>query len=132
MGSSVRDDGLRRVDDVQSSITNTIDSGLDAIGGGSKLEDCFLQAVCYLTPDDEGSEEAGESRRNKDKQKRRDEKRRQKQNKKKNKNKKKKVEVVEDDYEDYDYDEEVAETSDADTDDDYDYDGDGALTSDDC
>lgn len=137
--SSVRDDGLRRVDDVQSSITNTIDSGLDAIGGGSKLEDCFLQAVCYLTPDDEGSEEAGESRRNKDKQKRRDEKRRQKQNKKKNKNKKKKVEVVEDDYEDYedyeedyDYDEEVAETSDADTDDDYDYDGDGAVTSDDC
>ena len=41
--SSVRDDSLKRVDDVQNSITNTIDTGFEALGGGSKLEDCFLQ-----------------------------------------------------------------------------------------
>jgi len=131
--SSVRDDSLKRVDDVQNSITNTIDTGFEAIGGGSKLEDCFLQAVCYLTPDDE---EEGESRKlNKDKQRRREEKRRQKQNKKKNKSKKKKVEVVQEDdeyYEDYDedYEEEVTESSD--NEDDYDTNEDGKVTSDDC
>ena len=150
--SSVRDDSLKRVDDVQNSITNTIDTGFEALGGGSKLEDCFLQvwriqmisyeiirqcslqAVCYLTPDDE----EGESRKlNKDKQRRREEKRRQKQNKKKNKSKKKKVEVVQEDdeyYEDYDEDyedkEEVTESSD--NDDDYDTTEDGKVTSDDC
>ena len=150
--SSVRDDSLKRVDDVQNSITNTIDTGFEALGGGSRLEDCFLQvwriqmisheiirhctlqAVCYLTPDDE----EGESRKlNKDKQRRREEKRRQKQNKKKNKSKKKKVEVVQEDdeyYEDYDEDyedkEEVTESSD--NDDDYDTNEDGKVTSDDC
>ena len=95
---------------------------------------CTLQAVCYLTPDDE----EGESRKlNKDKQRRREEKRRQKQNKKKNKSKKKKVEVVQEDdeyYEDYDEDyedkEEVTESSD--NDDDYDTNEDGKVTSDDC
>ena len=147
--SSVRDDSLKRVDEVQSSITNTIDTGFEALGGGSKLEDCFLQvdtihvlmyhdhwifqAVCYLTPDEE---EEGESRKlNKDKQRRREEKRRQKQNKKKNKNKKKKVEETEDEYyDDYEEDyEEVTESSDKDAnDDDYDTNEDGKVTSDDC
>ena len=154
--SSVRDNSLKRVDEVQSSITNSIDTGFEALGGGSKLEDCFLQvwtvllwcimiifdwmfqAVCYLTPD----EEEGEARKlNKDKQRRREEKRRQKQNKKKNKNKKKKVEVEEydDDYyedyeEDYEDEEEVTESTDknADEDDDYDTNEDGKVTSDDC
>ena len=41
--SSVRDNSLKRVDEVQSSITNSIDTGFEALGGGSKLEDCFLQ-----------------------------------------------------------------------------------------
>ena len=46
--SSVRDDSLKRVDEVQSSITNTLDTGFEALGGGSKLEDCFLQVDTIL------------------------------------------------------------------------------------
>jgi len=94
--SSVRDDGLQRVDD----FNNEISDSLDVVGGGSKVEDCLLQAICYLTPDDEKSE-AGESRKNKDKQKRKEEKKRAKKEKKKaKKNKNKNKDSDFDDYED--------------------------------
>jgi len=94
--SSVREDGLQRVDD----LNNEISDSLDVVGGGSKVEDCLLQAICYLTPDDEKSE-AGESRKNKDKQKRKEEKKRAKKEKKKaKKNKNKNKDSDFDDYED--------------------------------
>merc|ERR1711874_537157 len=71
--SSVRDDGLQRVDAINNEISGT----LDVVGGGSKVEDCLLQAICYLTPDEKEGE-AGEARKNKDKQKRKEEKKREK------------------------------------------------------
>ena len=37
--SSVREDGLQRVDD----LNNEISDSLDVVGGGSKVEDCLLQ-----------------------------------------------------------------------------------------
>jgi len=107
---SVRDDSLQRVDDATNALTDGISDGIDALGGGSKLEDCILQAICYLTPDEETGE-AGESRKNKDKQKRREEKRKEKKNKKNKKNKNK----VTDSSDDYD-DELVTEASEDDDD----------------
>ena len=41
--SSVKDSSLQRVDEAQSLLSNTITGGIEAIGGGSKLEDCVLQ-----------------------------------------------------------------------------------------
>merc|ERR1712062_678604 len=94
--SSVRDDGLQRVDAINNEISGT----LDVVGGGSKVEDCLLQAICYLTPDEKEGE-AGEARKNKDKQKRKEEKKREKKEKKKaKKNKTKNKESDFDDYED--------------------------------
>ena len=40
---SVRDDSLQRVDDATNALTDGISDGIDALGGGSKLEDCILQ-----------------------------------------------------------------------------------------
>lgn len=98
--SSVRDDELQRVDDDTGTISNEITDTLDVLGGGSKVEDCLLQALCYLTPDEVESE-AGESRKNKEKQKRKEEKKKEKKKKKakKNKNKNKDDDYFED-YED--------------------------------
>lgn len=41
--SSVKDSSLQRVDEAQSVLSNTITGGIEALGGGSKLEDCVLQ-----------------------------------------------------------------------------------------
>lgn len=93
--SSMRDDSLQRVDLATNAITDGLSDGIDALGGGSKLEDCILQAICYMTPDEE-EYEAGESRKNKEKQKRREEKRKEKKNKKNKKNKHKDKDYTED------------------------------------
>jgi len=120
--SSMRDDSLQRVDLATNAITDGISDGIDALGGGSKLEDCILQAICYMTPNDEESE-AGEARKNKDKQKRREEKRKEKKNKKIKKNKHK-IKDFTDDYLDNDIDAtEAPENID---------DASGELTSEDC
>ena len=95
--SSVRDDGLQRVDAINNEISGT----LDVVGGGSKVEDCLLQAICYLTPDEKEGE-AGEARKNKDKQKRKEEKKREKKEKKKKKAKKNKNKNKESDSDEYD------------------------------
>merc|ERR1712045_739549 len=106
--SSVRDDGLQRVDEATNVINNEITDTLDSVGGGGKVEDCLLQAICYLTPGEEETE-AGESRKNKEKQKRKEEKRKEKKKKKakknKNKNKDKENNYFDDYEEDYDDDE---------------------------
>ena len=41
--SSVRDDGLQRVDQATNAINNEITDTLDRVGGGGKVEDCLLQ-----------------------------------------------------------------------------------------
>ena len=41
--SSVRADGLQRVDEATSAINNEISDTLESVGGGSKVEDCLLQ-----------------------------------------------------------------------------------------
>ena len=41
--SSVRDDGLQRVDQATNVINNEISDTLDRVGGGGKVEDCLLQ-----------------------------------------------------------------------------------------
>jgi len=118
--SSVRDDGLQRVDEATNVINNEITDTLDSVGGGGKVEDCLLQAICYLTPGEEETE-AGESRKNKEKQKRKEEKRKEKKKKKakknKNKNKEKEKEKENEYYEDYeeDYDDEEDYEDEADT-----------------
>jgi len=112
--STARDDEVQRVDeDAQSSIGNGITDTLELLGGGSQVEDCLLQALCYLTPEEEKSE-AGESRKNKEKQKLREKKKKEKMEKKKQKkakNNKNKNKDTDDDYEDEniedDYDEDV-------------------------
>lgn len=102
--SSVREEGLQRVDD----LNNEISDSLDVVGGGSKVEDCLLQAICYLTPGEEQSE-AGESRKNKEKQKRKEEKKREKKEKKKKKAKKNKNKNKDSDFDDYDDEIEIEE-----------------------
>jgi len=106
--SNMKDNSLQRVDDVSNALTDQLSDGIDAFGGGSKLEDCFLQAICYLTPDDE-EEYAGESRKNKDKQTRREEKKKEKQKRKKNKKKNKEKNDNSNDF--YDEDEEYDEVT---------------------
>jgi len=102
--SSVRDDGLQRVDEATNAINNEISDTLESVGGGSKVEDCLLQAICYLTPSEEETE-AGESRKNKEKQKRKEEKRKEKKKKKAKKNKNKNKDKKDNDYfEDYEED----------------------------
>ena len=41
--SSVRDDGLQRVDQATNVLNNEITDTLDKVGGGGKVEDCLLQ-----------------------------------------------------------------------------------------
>ena len=41
--SNMKDNSLQRVDDVSNALTDQLSDGIDAFGGGSKLEDCFLQ-----------------------------------------------------------------------------------------
>ena len=41
--SSVRDDGLQRVDEATNATNNEISDTLESVGGGSKVEDCLLQ-----------------------------------------------------------------------------------------
>ena len=41
--SSVRDDGLQRVDEATNVFNNEITDTLDSVGGGGKVEDCLLQ-----------------------------------------------------------------------------------------
>jgi len=101
--SSVRDDGLQRVDQATNVISNEITDTLDRVGGGGKVEDCLLQAICYLTPGEEETE-AGESRKNKEKQKRKEEKRKEKKKKKAKKNKNKNKEKENDYFDDYEED----------------------------
>ena len=118
--SSVRADGLQRVDEATSAINNEISDTLESVGGGSKVEDCLLQvrtggdfyleniifwfqAICYLTPAEEETE-AGESRKNKEKQKRKEEKRKEKKKKKAKKNKNKNKDKDNDYFDDYEED----------------------------
>jgi len=101
--SSVRDDGLQRVDQATDVLNNEITDTLDRVGGGGKVEDCLLQAICYLTPGEEETE-AGESRKNKEKQKRKEEKRKEKKKKKAKKNKNKNKEKENDYFDDYEED----------------------------
>ena len=41
--SSVREDGLQRVDEATNLLNNEISDTLESVGGGSKVEDCLLQ-----------------------------------------------------------------------------------------
>ena len=41
--SSVREDGLQRVDEATNALNNEISDTLESVGGGSKVEDCLLQ-----------------------------------------------------------------------------------------
>jgi len=111
--SSVRDDGLQRVDEATNVLNNEITDTLDSVGGGGKVEDCLLQAICYLTPGEEETE-AGESRKNKEKQKRKEEKRKEKKKKKAKKNKNKNKEKEKEDENDYfdDYEEDYVDDED--------------------
>jgi len=124
--SNMKDDSIKRVDDATNALTDSFDS----LGGESKLEDCFLQAICYLTPDDESSE-AGEGRKNRDKQKLREEKKREKKKnkeKKNKKNKKKEKEKLEDEYYDEYYDDDIFDEDEEIEDDEEDVE----VTSEDC
>ena len=44
----MRDDSLQRVDLATNAITDGLSDGIDALGGGSKLEDCILQVKSII------------------------------------------------------------------------------------
>jgi len=83
------------------TLTNMVSGGvsdatnsLTRMVSNQKLKDCAMQAICYLTPEDEEGEEneEGEGRKNKEKQERREKEKKEKQRRKKQKkNKKKKL-----------------------------------------
>jgi hypothetical protein len=88
----------------------SITDSLGRVVSDKKIKDCLLQAICYLTPEDNGEE--GEGRKNKEKQDRREKEKKEKQRRKKLKKKNKKKtkeqnEEAETSIDDDDYDEEV-------------------------
>merc|ERR1711915_310607 len=72
---------------VSGGVSDATDS-LTRMVSNQKLKDCAMQAICYLTPEEEEENEEGEGRKNKEKQERREKEKKEKQRKK---NKKKKL-----------------------------------------
>ena len=76
---------------VSGGVSDATDS-LTRMVSNQKLKDCAMQAICYLTPEEEEENEEGEGRKNKEKQERREKEKKEKQRRKKQKkNKKKKL-----------------------------------------
>ena len=83
------------VSDSLQSVSDTADT-LSRVVSDKKLKDCLLQAICYLTPDEDAEE--GEGRKNKEKQDKREKEKKEKQERKtKKKNKKKQLEKLTED-----------------------------------
>lgn len=91
------------VSDSLESVSDTADA-LSRVVSDKKIKDCLLQAICYLTPEE--NQEEGEGRKNKEKQDRREKEKKEKQRRKKLKKKnKKKIKDQEEETESSDVDE---------------------------